>query len=499
MKEFEVFSGTNNIILVAPHAYPGDDDTGAITRLIQKKLDCYAVLNTVYRKPKRKEKPRCSTIYKICNLDDIDEYETKIPDVYNEFVRSIVQYKHEIIGREDKPYIFYIHCGSVSLFNNACKDIVEASNAEVDILIGSGKGIITGAKDESLTATEKEVQDLVESFESKGIVSFPTNSLHFSAGKPSNLNQLFRQARFFPDKRVTSFHLEFRKHILRDENDNLADIAQRLSAAINMFTGGTELAEPEDTVDEQVSVIDTDKLLVGSTVNTDDSLLMSEEQPDIKLVKEAHAKLAGIFFSHYKNALLEAGQYIIDSFYDGRIELARLKTPTKDLSYTQLVQHLQKQQEDSPKKSWLFNAVNLVIQEHDFSAVQALGQLNTSQKLLLLPVSDQAKKQSLAEEAVIKNYTTRQLAEAIKKTKAPRKKTLYTCLARPEELFSAEYSHLYSTEALETIKPKGLKTLRDKIKTQTEEVIEGIREQEHYLERYKALMDTLDSVAENNE
>ncbi|MCK5071230.1 MAG: hypothetical protein KAR01_11830 [Desulfocapsa sp.] len=498
MNEFEVFSGTKDIILVAPHAYSGDDDTGTIVQLIQQNLDCSAVINETYRKPKRKEKPRCSEIHKVCNLNNIDEYEKKIPGVYNAFVGSIVRLKQEIIDRDGKPYIFFIHSGTSSLFNNACKRIPEIDTKGVDVLIGSGKRTEAGDNQESLTATEEEVQGLIDAFKSEKFTSFSTNSLHFSAEKPFDLNQLFRQERYCPDKRVTSFHLELSKNLLKDDYESLVDTANCLAKVLDIFTGGEQPLDLEYTSDNKIVSSETEKEELELTIKAEDTFAVPEERADTGLVKEAHARLAGIFFAHYKNALLEAGQYIIDKFYDGSIELARQKKPTKELSYTQLVKYLQEQQEDSPKKSWLFNAVNLVIQEHDFSAVQALGQLNTSQKLLLLPVSDPVQKQDLAEEAVLKNYTTRQLAEAIKKTKVPRNRTLYSCLGRPGELFSKEYSHLYSTDALASLKPKKLKTLREKIKAQTEEVLQGIREQEQYLKRYRALINTIDIVGKND-
>lgn len=495
MNEFEVFSGKKNVILVAPHAYPGDDETGSITRLIQQRLDCSAVINEVYRRPKRKEKPRCSKIHKVCNLNNIDEYKEIIPDVYDAFVGSIVQIKQEIIGNNDRPFIFYIHSGSISLFNNACKSIAETENERIDILIGSGRGTDQDGEDESLTATEEEVNRLINAFKDVNLNAFSTNSVHFSAGKPFNLNQLFRHARYCPDKRVASFHLEIGKSLLRDDRQSVEDVAKRLADTIGLFTGGVQVPEVKTVADEIVPSHGMETAATEVVVKPENAFPVHEEKADDNLVKEAHVRLAGIFFSHYKNALLEAGQYIIDSFYDGKIELARQKTPTKELSYTQLVKHLQEQQEDSPKKSWLFNAVNLVIQEHDFSSIQALGQLNTSQKLLLLPVSDPIQKQSLAEEAVVEHYTTRQLAEAIKKTKIPQKQTLATCIRKPERLFSQEYSHLYSTNALTAIKPKKLRTLREKLKKQADEVLDGIREQEQYLKQYKELLESIDGMS----
>jgi hypothetical protein len=51
--DFKIIQGGNNVILVAPHGYSGDDDnTAQLARLIQEKLGCYAVINETYRKPR---------------------------------------------------------------------------------------------------------------------------------------------------------------------------------------------------------------------------------------------------------------------------------------------------------------------------------------------------------------------------------------------------------------------------------------------------------------
>ena len=58
LEEIRTWKGkTNgNILLIAPHGHRDDDEnTGALTREIQKRLDCHAIINEVYRKPKQLE------------------------------------------------------------------------------------------------------------------------------------------------------------------------------------------------------------------------------------------------------------------------------------------------------------------------------------------------------------------------------------------------------------------------------------------------------------
>ena len=58
----ETIPGKTNphILVIAPHGYPdNDENTGGLVRSIQKFLDCSAIINEFYRKPKLlKNKPK---------------------------------------------------------------------------------------------------------------------------------------------------------------------------------------------------------------------------------------------------------------------------------------------------------------------------------------------------------------------------------------------------------------------------------------------------------
>jgi len=251
---------------------------------------------------------------------------------------------------------------------------------------------------------------------------------------------------------------------------------------------------------------DTDNKLIAVTYeeqkadNTINSLSNAEEEPDNVLVEEARTKLQGIFISYYQealgNALLEAGMYIIETFYDNNYESARKNKPQKALSYAELEKHLKDQNENSPKKSWLYNAVNLAIQEADFPDFHALGKLNTTHKLLLLTVYDPDTKQKLAEETEEKEYSSRELAKRIKESKKQRSKTIFSYLSTPEDLFADESKHLYSSDTLKKMTPKKLETLRDKVRKQVEKTRSNIAKQEQLAKQYERLFKTVDKVAQ---
>ena len=53
-----VLDGREDLLLIAPHGHKKDDEnTAELTRLVAERLECQAILNFVFRKPRRNEKP----------------------------------------------------------------------------------------------------------------------------------------------------------------------------------------------------------------------------------------------------------------------------------------------------------------------------------------------------------------------------------------------------------------------------------------------------------
>ena len=49
----ETVEGKNPILLIAPHGRKEDDtNTGKLTRLLAERMDCYAVINEHYQRPR---------------------------------------------------------------------------------------------------------------------------------------------------------------------------------------------------------------------------------------------------------------------------------------------------------------------------------------------------------------------------------------------------------------------------------------------------------------
>ncbi len=97
--------------------------------------------------------------------------------------------------------------------------------------------------------------------------------------------------------------------------------------------------------------------------------LPSEIDANADLVNEAFEKLKAIFLEHFHDAMIEAGQYIIDTFYDGNARLALAKNKSKDKppSLKLLIEKLKQGPEgesgDAPSVSWFYKAVNLAAHE----------------------------------------------------------------------------------------------------------------------------------------
>jgi DNA repair photolyase len=76
---------------------------------------------------------------------------------------------------------------------------------------------------------------------------------------------------------------------------------------------------------------------------------------------------------------------------------------------------------DAPKKTWIYDAVKLAVDDHHFRSIgfRTYGQLGHSQKVLLTRVPDRDKKQELVEKAVDEGQTVKQLRESIRAIRTP--------------------------------------------------------------------------------
>lgn len=142
------------------HGYPcDDDDTGTITRLIAKRMRCYAVINEAYQKPKddinkspKRETPSKKDFRINCNsLREAKKYLKK------EYFSQILNYKEEIKKKYRNPIVVHIH----GMKTENMEGYVEKKKIDstIAILIGYGQD----KEDPRLTSCEPTIDDFIAS------------------------------------------------------------------------------------------------------------------------------------------------------------------------------------------------------------------------------------------------------------------------------------------------------------------------------------------------
>ena len=474
--EFTTIPGQNNVILVAPHGFMGkpkdDERTAEIAEHIKKRLNCYAVINKTYRKARGGE-PDFDRDKKICNLNNTDHYETVAPDLYEGFVGSIVRYKNEIINRGQVPYIFHIHGASTSKFEKACKDIDAAGAKNIQILIGSGRGVSDNDKEESLTALPDQVDSLITCLKNEIFITHSTKSIHYTAKQDYNLNQLFRKK--FPDNTVVSFQLEIRKISLRDNKKNATQTSWRLADAIGNFVGIVPTVKAV-LVEKEILPIDQEKV-----------------ENAVRHIVETYQTAAVM-------AMVEVGKYLVENFFNNDFEAARNpRNVTGNESIRQIHQKLN-EKIGSPSKSWVYNAIKVCVDEHKFKEIDfhTYGNLPISHRVKLAYVPNDAVKKDLAQQSFDNNWTVKKLVQEIDNRKskrgkksspltASRYKALSSLLSKPEAFVeNFEKSFKDDFDKLKEKQKKKLQGKAEKMLREFERQIEQLEKTKNMYERILA-------------
>lgn len=238
----------------------------------------------------------------------------------------------------------------------------------------------------------------------------------------------------------------------------------------------------------------------------------STEIADLELVDKAYEDLSQIFSNHLENAMQEAGKYLIKEFYDDNIELAREKKSPKDESLNQLIKRLQNRSAASPSKSWIYQSIGLVIQEHDMEEekdiFQTFGKIYLSHKLSLLPITDMDKKKELISAIVDEGLSVRDLEERKKKhqTISERKNSLISLLNDPEKIVGDSAKDILNLDALKKEPLNKLNKYKEKttakceeLKLRLEELQEEIKKHKLYVKKYEELIPTIDKAVETKE
>lgn len=243
--------------------------------------------------------------------------------------------------------------------------------------------------------------------------------------------------------------------------------------------------------------------------------LVAKEAVDHDLVERSYNEIFKIFSRHVEEAIIEVGQYLLDNFYGGDIERARYKKKClKRESLNQLINRLDNRSSYSPSKSWIYQAIGLVVQNEDIKKLgedvfQMYGNLLVSHKVCLISIkSEYAEvKKKLIKETVEKKLTVQQLKER-KKELIPKNiwtAGLLSVVEDPklliqegnEKILSLSFLKDVPIENLEKVKNKSANTCK-KLKEAINKFTNDVKLHEQYIEHYQKLMEDLETAIKEN-
>jgi len=201
-----------------------------------------------------------------------------------------------------------------------------------------------------------------------------------------------------------------------------------------------------------------------------ENAIETEEEADMQLVEEAGLKLTEIISRHYENAMIEAGNYIVETFFANDIERARKKEASKKKSLHQLIIYLQNQKNNAPSKSWLYNAVNLAVDSYDYNDYHMYAKLMLSHKIELLPISHKGFKKQLIKEIVEKKLTISQLKDRISQVKG-----------LPLDKLFPEPKEINDKKPIKKSVPRLLKKSEKRGENQSKKILNNINEPKQFL------------------
>jgi hypothetical protein len=230
-----IIPGTNDIILIAPHApiidgaYQNDIRTGVIAEAIQRRNGCLAIINHRFFKPK-------GTV-----LKDPANY---LLDLYRiDHAHKVPGYLEHIdlaAGGKGRTLIIWLHGITDDIAVNQAAEhsilgLFDSAPEALMALIGYGQGgdPKTGAPQDRFSARRGTVEALRERLTTGGITTILTHrhAGNYRGRDSKRLNQWFVQRGFGHD-RVESLHLELREKGLRDSDRNALQTAAAIAKAL---------------------------------------------------------------------------------------------------------------------------------------------------------------------------------------------------------------------------------------------------------------------------
>ncbi|WP_041273188.1 radical SAM family protein [Desulforapulum autotrophicum] len=510
MNDIEIIPGNINILLIAPHGHDEDDkNTGKLVRHVAEQSGCYAIINEFYG--------RKAEASRRINLNNLPEIEKHLQDG---FLKPLIAYKNEIIKANGNALIFWIHGAKNKSVEGDIQKGTDVNPDVVKVLVGYGQK----TENNRYTAEPITANTLIEALTKNGldaVAANPDKKVDVKKGIYSycghditNMNQLFKNKEYL-DPNVESVQLEFRMEGCRDNEKNIKSTAESIARAISSFVQPEIVVAPVKQVypgDEQKK-----ESALAKRMSDEDSRKNAIEVQD-PIVSKAYDKLAQVFSKNYEQALMEAGQYIVRTFYGGEeniedqqyneklefskevIARARDKKSTKEETLNQLYEKIDKNRDaNSPSRSKLYRAVNLIVQNQDLkkylssSTFSTLKKLSLSHKIYLLGIKELDRKQAFIKKIADEQLTIKQLQKAKQKSQS-KDPTPVFLINHPEKLTDDKIQQVLSFDALKSQPPKKLQEIKEKVESRNKDVGEEIKRLAGLIEDHKGYLTKFDDI-----
>lgn len=217
MERISVIYGNQPVVLVAPHAYPGDDyNTDIITETIADNIKASAIINHGWQKSDKVDFEK--------DLANCNNVEHMIDVVKDEFLDPLLRLVKKTQATHNSVLVVFIHGVS-----NHIRKI--AGTHDIDMVLGHG----AGHPKPSYTCSSGLKDFIIFDLQRNGIMCFEGKPQgKYSAFLKNNMNQYWRKHQ--QDLSVESFQLEIIRELREDKTISIltADyLSETLLDAVN--------------------------------------------------------------------------------------------------------------------------------------------------------------------------------------------------------------------------------------------------------------------------
>ncbi len=230
--------GKRDLLIVSPHSpvikgvFENDIRTGIIAENMQQALDCHAIINDLFFKPKGPITKSLDNyfldLYRIDHSKKVSVYLSLIQTIIKKEAKTTVVWIHGIT--DDVAMAQAQEHTSLGLFHEAPENL--------HALIGYGQGgdPKTGETRSRYSARHETVETFRDRLCAGGLTTILTHPAgsNYRGRDTKRLNQWFNQLGFGFD-RVESMHLEIREKGFRDTEANAVKTAEIIATALSFF------------------------------------------------------------------------------------------------------------------------------------------------------------------------------------------------------------------------------------------------------------------------